>query len=127
MFKSLGCKRRYLSINRLKVRQDLFQLPLGHLKQNLLLLLVVFCRFVFFEVHLDVQDWLLDSVLVLARNLDIKAPVKVTHLWQAAELVLIINLSLLGYFAHHFEQEHFNLLGETLWKPGGKRPFIVDA
>ena len=65
------------------------------------------------------------SLLLLARNLDVKAPVEVYKVRQVAELILKVALAVFSHRAHSLEQKGHHLLGEGFRESSSKGFFVV--
>ena len=101
-----------LCINIFKLIQNLPELTLAYLEYDLLLLFFSSFGLIFLQVHLDIQSWLFQSFCLFGRYLDIHSPVKVSKLWQASELILIVRLGTFRHFSHHLKDESSHLFGE---------------
>ena len=105
---SLLGERCELLVDYFEVVEDLLELSLRNLEKDLLL---------FFEVHLDVEHGLLDTLLLLGRDLNVEAPIEIAHLLQArAELVLHVLLGCRRMFSEQLEQYALELLLESAWE-----------
>ena len=109
-----GRHLRQLCIDLLKTAQDLLKLALADLEHDLLVLYVTRLGLVLLQVHLHVEGWLFDAVLLLRRNFHVHAPVEVTHAGQRRELILQVHLRCFSDFTHHLEEERLDLLWESL-------------
>ena len=110
-----------MRIDDLEVVQDFFELSFANLKEDLLLLLSVL---VLFQIHLDIEDGLLNPFLLFAGDFDIHAPVEVLQLGQSTELFLVVFFYLWSHFSHGLEKECLELLFEALWESGCQLCFV---
>ena len=116
-----------LLVNGFEAVEHLAELPLADLKHYLLILLDASLCLVLLQIHLHVQGWHLDTVLLFRRDLYIHPPVEIAKLWKRGKLILQIHFRWFSNFAHHFEQECLDLLWKVFWELLSNLVLVVHA
>ena len=68
------------------------------------------------QFHLDIEHWLLHSLLLFTRDFEIETPVEICHFACSGELVLNVCLCQWGTSPHLFEEKLFQLFLHCLWQ-----------